>query len=142
MAWSVAVWWWVAAGALVATELASGTFYLLMLAAGAVAGALVASAGGSFALQLLAAGVVGGVAVVVLHRKRRGRPAAAPAASNPDVILDIGSRVRVDHWRSDATARVHYRGAGWNARYAGSGQPAPGEYRISALDGNELLLAD
>jgi membrane protein implicated in regulation of membrane protease activity len=142
MGWSTAVWWWIAAGGLVAVELASGTFYLLMLAAGALAGALAAHAGSGFAVQLAAAAVVGGAAVAALQRKRGRGPATEPAASNRDVILDIGSRVRVEHWRSDATARVQYRGAGWNARYAGSGQPPPGEYRISAIEGTELLLAD
>ena len=38
MDWSLATWWWIAAGVLVAAELASGTFYLLMLALGAGAG--------------------------------------------------------------------------------------------------------
>ncbi|HOI65513.1 MAG TPA: NfeD family protein, partial [Thiomonas arsenitoxydans] len=34
--------WWILAGFFVAMELVSGTFYLLMLAVGAVAGALAA----------------------------------------------------------------------------------------------------
>ena len=142
MAWSMPVWWWVAAGVLVAAELASGTFYLLMLAAGAVAGALAAHAGAGFAVQLAAAGVTGAAAVVALHRRRRGQPARAPAGSNADVILDIGSRVRVEHWRGDATARVDYRGAGWNARHVGALRPQPGEFRIVAIEGSELLLDD
>ncbi|WP_288092045.1 hypothetical protein [Thiomonas sp.] len=37
--------WWILAGFFVAMELVSGTFYLLMLAVGAVAGALAAHAG-------------------------------------------------------------------------------------------------
>jgi len=37
--------WWLVAGALVALELTTGTFYLLMLALGAAAGAVVAHAG-------------------------------------------------------------------------------------------------
>jgi membrane protein implicated in regulation of membrane protease activity len=39
-----ATMWWVLAGVLVALELLTGTFYLLMLSLGAVAAALVAMA--------------------------------------------------------------------------------------------------
>ena len=39
MDWSASTGWWLAAGVLVAAELATGTFYLLMLALGAAAGA-------------------------------------------------------------------------------------------------------
>ena len=37
MDWSASTGWWLAAGVLVAAELATGTFYLLMLALGAAA---------------------------------------------------------------------------------------------------------
>ncbi|HNJ45700.1 MAG TPA: NfeD family protein, partial [Ottowia sp.] len=49
--------WWIAAGLLVAAELLTGTFYLLMLAIGAAAGALAAHAGLSLSAQLVAGGV-------------------------------------------------------------------------------------
>lgn len=55
---------------LVAIELMTGTSYLLMLAIGACAGALVAMAGAPIAIQIPIAALVGLVAVVVLHRKR------------------------------------------------------------------------
>jgi len=42
--WNGSTLWWVIAGTLVALELATGTFYLLMLALGAAAGALAAVA--------------------------------------------------------------------------------------------------
>ena len=140
MAWSGAVGWWIAAATLVAVELAIGTFYLLMLALGLVAAALVAHAGGSLVAQLAAAAVVGGGAAVALRLRRGRRLPAAPAASNADVLLDIGSRVHVEHWRADGTARVQYRGAGWNARFVGEGRPQPGDHVIHAMDGNDLLL--
>ena len=142
MGWSMPVWWWVAAGLLAAAELVTGTFYLLMLAVGAAVGALTAHAGAGFALQMAAAAVAGGAAAAALRRRRRRQPPRAAAAWNADVILDIGSRVRVEHWRSDATARVDYRGAGWDARYRGPGRPAPGEFRIVSIEGIELLLDD
>jgi hypothetical protein len=42
---SASTLWWLATGALVVLELTSGTFYLLMLALGAAAGALAAHLG-------------------------------------------------------------------------------------------------
>src|SRR5262245_26137838 len=102
--------WWVVAGVLVAVELATGTFYLLMLALGAVAGALTAHAGGTLSTQLLAAAIVGGGAVAAWHLRRARQPAAPPAEANRDINLDIGTRVQVSAWNADGTARVPYRG--------------------------------
>lgn len=141
MDWNVATLWWVIAGVLVAVELATGTFYLLMLAIGAAAGALAAHAGLGGAAQVVTAAVVGGSATALWHFKRFRSPRSAPAASNPDVLLDIGQTLRVDAWQPDGSARVQYRGAAWSVRFAGPGEPAPGEHRIVAVRGSELSVA-
>lgn len=133
--------WWLTVGVLVAAELATGTFYLLMLALGAVAGAIAASAGFDTQSQITAASAVGGGAVVLWYLAAKFRPKARPADSNRDVNLDIGQRVQVSTWDEAGAARVLYRGASWAVRYAGSGAPAPGEHIIVALDGNELRVA-
>ena len=133
--------WWLTVGALVAAELATGTFYLLMLALGAAAGAMAASAGVDSQTQITTAAAVGGGAVVLWYFARKLRPAARPAGSNRDVNLDIGQRIEVPAWDAAGTARVSYRGATWAVRYAGSAAPAPGEHVIVALDGNELRVA-
>ena len=140
MDWSAATLWWIVAGVLVAAELATGTFYLLMLALGGAAGALAAHAGLGFTSQMASAAVLGGGAVVAWYLRRRARPLGLPPATNPDVNLDVGSRVQVERWQADGQARVHYRGASWQARHAGSGQPTAGEHVIQAVDGNFLLL--
>ncbi|KPF53608.1 hypothetical protein D621_09745 [beta proteobacterium AAP51] len=132
--------WWLTVGALVAAELATGTFYLLMLALGAVAGAMASAAGLNTEAQIATASVVGGAAVVLWYFVQKLRPRARPAASNSDVNIDIGQRVHVPAWEAGGTARVSYRGASWAVRYAGSGEPTPGEFLIVALDGNELRL--
>ena len=132
--------WLLTIGALVAAELATGTFYLLMLALGATAGAMAASAGVDVRSQLITASAVGGGAVVLWYFVRKLRPRARPAASNADVNIDIGQRVQVPAWDGNGTARVTYRGASWAVRHAGSGEPAPGEHVIVALDGNELRV--
>src|SRR4051794_34211163 len=71
--------WWLLAGAAVAVELLTGTFYLLMLAIGLVAGALAAYSGADQTIQLVVAALVGGGAVIAWHLKRGRRPAEAPA---------------------------------------------------------------
>jgi len=132
--------WLLTIGALVAAELATGTFYLLMLALGATAGAMAASAGMDVRSQLVTASAVGGGAVVLWYFVRKLRPRAQPAPSNADVNIDIGQRLHVPAWDEGGTARVTYRGAHWAVRHAGSGSPAPGEHVIVALDGNELRV--
>ncbi len=133
--------WWLAAGALVAAELASGTFYLLMLALGCIAGALSAHAGMSGTTQVATAALLGLAATAAWHVYRARQPRALPAQSNRDVNLDFGSPVRVEHWLPDGSARVHYRGSAWSARFAGSGTPLPGEHVIVAVQGSELRVA-
>ena len=75
--------WWLAAGAAVAVELATGTFSLLMIAIGLAAGALTAHLGAALAGQFVVAAVVGGGAVAGWHftRGRRARTEPSPQAN-------------------------------------------------------------
>lgn len=135
-----ASWWWIATGALVAVEMGSGTFYLLMLALGTAGAAIAAHMGLSSTVQMLAAAVLGGGAVIIWHLLRGKQPKALPAQANRDVNLDIGGQVHVEHWELDGTAQVKYRGAMWAARYQGDDVPAPGTFVIRELEGSLLLL--
>jgi membrane protein implicated in regulation of membrane protease activity len=136
----IATAWWVAAGVLVAAELATGTFYLLMLALGAAAGAIAAHVGVGLNAQLLAAALVGGGAVAVWHWLRPQRAGALPAAENRDVNLDIGEELQVPAWQADGSASVSYRGAMWAVRHTGSGVPQPGRHVIRRVEGNRLYV--
>lgn len=140
MDWNAPTLWWLVAGLLVAAELATGTFYLLMLALGCVAGAVSAHLGLAFTAQLISAALLGGGATVGWHLKRSGQPRPAPADRNRDVNLDIGESLHVAAWNADGSARVPYRGADWTVRLAGTGTPAPGPHVIVALHGNELRV--
>jgi membrane protein implicated in regulation of membrane protease activity len=132
--------WWLLTGTAVAVELATSSFYLLMLAIGLAAGAMAAHVGGAVPTQLVAAAIVGGGAVAALRLQRRGRPAAADAASNRDVNLDIGETVQVDAWQADRTALVRYRGANWTVVAApGSGQEH-GAHRVREVVGSRLVV--
>lgn len=140
MTFNPAVAWWVLAGVLVAIELLSGTFYLLALAVGAVAGALAAHLNLSLTVQMVAAALVGGGFIAFWHLRRARHPRSAPAQSNRDVLLDIGAVVDVAAWNDQGLAQVQYRGAQWSARRAGSANAAPGPHVIVAINGNELEL--
>ncbi len=141
MDWSAPTAWWLAAGVLVAAELVTGTFYLLMLAVGCVVAAVLAHLGLGTSLQVVCAALASGGATAVWHVKRAKSPSSAPAAFNRDVVLDIGESVRVPLWDADGTARVQYRGAGWSVRFAGTGTPLPGDHVIVSLQGNQLGVA-
>ena len=140
MDWNTPTVWWIVAGVLVAVELATGTFYLLMLAVGAAAAALAAHAGLGFNAQLLMAAVVGGGGVAAWRARRRALPADKPASQNRDVNLDIGETVHVAGWDADMNAQVQYRGASWSVRYVGTGMPRPGTHTIRAIEGSRLLV--
>ena len=133
--------WWLLAGAAIAVELVTGTFYLLMLAAGLVAGALAATLGMDLTGQMLLAAAIGGGAVAVWHWGRSKRAAPMPANSNRDVHLDIGDMVHVARWNADGTASVHFRGALWTAIAANPAEPfSPGNFRIKEMRGNRLVI--
>ena len=133
--------WWIVAGVLVAAELATGTFYLLMLALGCAAGALAAHAGLGINTQIVAAALVGGGGAALCYYLRSKAPGSLPAGSNPDLNLDIGSTVEVPAWGPQGHARVQYRGAAWTVRLARPGPGQPGAHVIVSIDGNELLVA-
>ncbi|EYC51382.1 membrane protein implicated in regulation of membrane protease activity [Hylemonella gracilis str. Niagara R] len=133
--------WWLATGILVAAELLSGTFYLLMLALGVAAGALATHAGLPASGQITSAALVGALAVLVWYRLRRRARTTSRANANRDVNLDIGETVQVQRWDTDGTARVKYRGASWSAATAHPQEAqTPGLYRIVEVRGNRLLL--
>lgn len=133
--------WWLLAGAAVAAELMTGTFYLLMLTVGLIAGAIAAYLGIGLIGQMVIAAAIGGGAVAVWHWQRSQSPAPLPANANRDVILDIGEQVHVAHWNADGTATVKFRGANWTALAAdGTTSADTGVFRIKETLGNRLVL--
>ncbi len=136
-----ATFWWVAAGLAVAVELATGTFYLLMIALGLASGALAAHLGLGGTMQVVAAAVVGSGATALWHWKRMQHPRSLPARENRDVNLDIGETVQVLEWAADRTARVVYRGTGWTARLKPDCTPSLGSHQVIAVEGNWLVVA-
>jgi membrane protein implicated in regulation of membrane protease activity len=133
--------WWVLAGSIVAVELLTGTFYLLMISFGFVAAALAAHAGASITIQFVVAAIFGGGFVVAWRRYRRSQPTEPPASANPDVNLDIGEVLQVDEWLPDRTSKVKYRGAIWSVALSeSSAEPTRGQYRVIEVVGSRLIV--
>src|SRR3954471_14059277 len=109
---------WVVAGfILVIAELLTGTFYLLVIGVGAIAGAAVAWAGGNGIVQAAVAGAVALIGTWLVHRWHVAQPKNLPGTSN---FLDRGQPVVLESWANETArvARVKYRGTTWDARVA------------------------
>lgn len=132
--------WWLAAGALIAIELVTGTFYLLMISTGLVAAALAAHTGLAVLWQWVIAAAVGGGSVLIWRRYKRLQPAMAPASANPDVNMDVGEVVHVDAFNADGSCSVKYRGAQWDAALQAGEIPTAGAYTIVEVVGSRLIL--
>ncbi len=132
--------WWLVAGAAVAVELLTGTFYLLMLAVGLAAAALAAHAGAGMVMQMLTAAIIGGGAVVAWHWLKRSRPGDPSARADRSVNLDVGELVMIDIWNPDGTASIKYRGATWTAVHRAGVIPSTGMHRVAELVGSRLLV--
>ena len=132
--------WWVMAGAFIGVEMLTGTFYLLMVSVGLIAGAVAAHAGFSSSLQIVVAAMVSGGAVIAWRGYRMKRPQPPSASANRDVNLDIGETVHVDAWAPDGTATVKYRGANWLVAIADGSAPTPGPHHIVEVIGSRLIV--
>ncbi len=130
--------WFLAAGLLVILELFVGTFYLLMVAIGILAGGIAAAIGATLPVQATLAALVGVVATLLLRRYSHKTKSAA--ARDPSTNLDIGRSISVPQWH-DGTARVMYRGALWDVDLAPGGNPAAGQYTIRELRGSRLIVS-
>jgi len=129
---------WVVAGfALVIAELVTGTFYLLVIGVGAFAGALAAWLGASVFVQAVVDWI--DVHWGVHHWHFANRKGDAGGGN----LLDRGQPVVLEGWANESAgiARVKYRGASWDARFAEEGRPVPGStLYIDAMDGNTLVV--
>jgi membrane protein implicated in regulation of membrane protease activity len=132
--------WWLLAGALVAAGLATGTFYLLMLAIGASAAALTAHMQATVTTQIVVGSVVGGLAVV-LWRLYQNHMAKSHPQEHASQHLDIGEKVQVAAWNDQGVAQVQHRGAAWRAICAEGQSQEIGTYQIADIQGNTLVLS-
>ena len=130
--------WWIAAAALIAAELLTGTFYLLAVGIAVAFGGVAAWLGWSAPYQWLTAGALGVVGTMLLQRWKRGLAASTPA--QPD--LDVGQMVQVKSWGPGGIARVAYRGSTWDAEVAAPETSRAETMYITGMRGSVLLLSD
>jgi len=128
--------WWLLAALLVGLELATGTFYLLAVGIAFALGGVVALIGASIPVQLLVGGILSAVGLALANRWRTKHGKPTRQAS-----LDRGQPVTVDAWNADGTARVQYRGTQWTARLQPGAPQLAGAHRVTAVEGNWLVLA-
>ena len=138
MVWASGIWW-IAVGALLIGELATGTFYLLMVGLGCAAGGLARLLGASIEWQWVVAAIVAALAVFLLRRSRYGRRVRIDPARNPDINLDIGETLDIAVWR-EGLARANYRGTQWDVELAPGELAREGRFRIVELRGSRLVV--
>ncbi len=129
--------WWITAALLIGAELVTGTFYLLAIGVAAGLGGAAAWFGAGVPVQFAVAGACGVALTIVAHRWRLAR---ATPPQQPS--LDVGQTVHVETWNTDGTARVAYRGSGWNAELAAPEVPRGDTMYIVATRGSVLVLSD
>lgn len=132
--------WWLLAGGMIALELLSGTFYLLMLSLGVAGAAIAAHLGASVPVQLVVAALLGGGFVVAWRSYKKHQPPALPAGANRDVNLDIGETLQIEAWNEDGTSTAKYRGATWNVSLRPGAASGAGLYRIVEVIGSRLVV--
>ncbi len=128
-------YWFLLSLVLLALEMATGTFYLMMLSLAMVAGGTAAllNANLEWQVMLCALTVVAGTLIL---RRWKSTKTNKPA----DTSLDVGQQVQVLSWHKNGTARVLYRGAEWDAEPESADMPREGRLYIKQMRGSSLVL--
>jgi membrane protein implicated in regulation of membrane protease activity len=128
--------WWILAFALVALELTTGTFYLLVYGLAAAAAGIAAWLGMGLVAQLIIAAVIGIAGTLALRKWRRA------GATDEDLQdLDIGQSVTVEQWQGQR-GQVKYRGALWDAEAKDGSVDISKPLFIRAVRGTILVVAN
>lgn len=129
------IYWFVLGLILLGLEMATGTFYLLMVSIGMTVGGLAALLGADVVWQLMLCAITVVAGTLILRRRKRSFNDPAEDAS-----FDIGQPVKIIHWNDNGTARVAYRGAEWDAELQSADAPRDGQFYIAAMHGSGLVL--
>lgn len=131
------VYWFLLALILVGLEIATGTFYLLIVAIAMAIGGISALFDIAFSTQLTLAGFAGVAGIVLLERWKSKHP-----SDTTNLNLDIGQPVKILIWKEDGTARVFYRGAEWDAELEAKDKRHEGIFYIKEIRGSLLILTN
>lgn len=132
---AVYVYWFLLALVLLGVEMATGTFYLLMVSIALAVGGAAALLGLGLPAQLALAALAGVAGIILLRRWKGGGATGAVSQS-----LDTGQPVQILTWRDDGTVRVFYRGAEWDAELETADSEREGTFYIKAMRGSVLIL--
>ncbi len=128
--------WWILAFALVALELTTGTFYLLVYGLAAAAAGIAAWLGMGLVAQLVIAAIIGIAGTLALRKWRRA------GGTDEDLQdLDIGQLVMVENWK-DGRGQVKYRGALWDAEARDASVDVSKPLYIRAVRGTLLVVGN
>lgn len=128
--------WWILGLVLLASEMTTGTFYLLILGVSALLTGCIAWFGISENMQWLVASVIAVIGSIAVNRYR----AAHPQTKNPTQNLDIGQRVTLLS-QHEGQLRVRYRGTEWQAQLDTPQELVPETLYIKAVQGNLLIVS-
>ena len=132
--------WLIMGLALIAAELVTGTFFLLVLGVAALTGSLAAYFGADFFAQAVLACVVCVAGVFMVNHWRNKKKDAAPGSNN----IDYGQSVVFESWRNESAriGRVQYRGASWDAHVLdGAAVQANDVLYICGTEGAQLQVS-
>ena len=129
------IYWFVLGLVLIILEMATGTFYLLVLGIAMAAGGVAALLDASLIWQLVACAVVAATGTIILRRYKGGHTDQVSTSN-----LDEGQPVKVLKWNEDGSARVFYRGAEWDAKTEDSDTPHNETLYVKALQGSTIVL--
>ena len=129
------IYWFVLGLALIILEMATGTFYLLVLGIAMAAGGVAALSDASMIWQLVTCAVVAATGTIILRRYKGGHTYQASSSN-----LDAGQPVKVLKWNDDDSARVFYRGAEWDAKTEDSDTPHNETLYVKAMQGSTIVL--
>jgi membrane protein implicated in regulation of membrane protease activity len=128
------VFWFTLAAVFLGVEVATGTFYFLVLSLASVIGGILAMSGLGITLQYAIPSVLAVAGTLAVRQVKKTHRAA------PDIGLDIGQPVKVVTWNADGSARVQYRGAEWDAEPESANMPHEGMHYIKAMQANKLII--
>ncbi len=129
------VYWFLLAFGLLALEMVTGTFYMLIVSIALGLAGIAALFGLNLPLQITLSAAASIIGTVILRRMKGMHTGKMISQS-----LDIGQSVRVISWLEDGVARVHYRGTEWDAELESSSVPRDGVLYIKAIQGSKLIL--
>jgi membrane protein implicated in regulation of membrane protease activity len=125
-----------------AIEVATVDFIFLMLAGGALGGAVAAALGADFPAQAVVAAVVSCLLLVGVRPWVKRRFTAKPDRAKMGVAGNVGRAAYVLDTVTATDGRVKLGGETWSARTSGEDAIGPGEeVRIIAIDGATAVVA-